>query len=166
MFGKLMKKFRFFKETVEVLAAPVEGEAVNSFEIGDAAFGGEMLGRGMAIKPVSGEIYAPVNGKVSLVSGAKHALTIISEDGAEILLHMGLDTVSLEGKPFEIYVKAEDRVKKGDLLAAVDLNMIRAAGLDTIIPIVILNSNIYRSISRFTGKKVRPGDDIMRLVKE
>lgn len=166
MLERIIKKFRLYKKVVETLTAPAEGEAVNSIEIGDAAFGGEMLGRGMAIKPVSGKIYAPVNGTVSLVSGAKHALTIISEKGAQVLIHIGLDTVSLEGKPFQVYVKADDQVKKGDLLAEFDLNMIQAAGLDTIIPIVILNSNIYRKISRFTGKDVKPGDDIMRLVKE
>lgn len=165
MFNRLMRKFGVCKKAVEILAAPVEGEAVNSVEIGDAVFGGEMLGRGMAIKPVSGKVYAPVNGTVSLVSGAKHALTILSEKGAEVLIHVGLDTVSLEGKPFQLYVKAEDQVKKGDLLAEFDLNMIQSAGLDTIIPIVILNSNIYTKINRFTGKNVKPGDDIIKLVK-
>lgn len=165
MFEQLREKFGFRRKTIEILTAPVEGTAVNSVEIGDEAFGEEMLGRGMAIKPVSGKVYAPVNGTVALVSGTKHAFTIVSEEGAEVLIHVGLDTVSLDGKPFQIYVKANDSVKKGDLLAEFDLEMISASGLDTIVPIIILNSNIYRRIHCLTGKCVKPGDDIMRLVK-
>ncbi len=165
MFELFKKNFLFGKRHGEILGSPLEGRAVNSAEIKDEAFGGEMLGKGMAIRPVSGKVYAPVDGTVSLVSAAKHALTIISEGGAEILIHVGIDTVSMEGMPFFVYVNAEDKVKKGDLLAEFNLNMIRAAGLDTITPIVILNSKAYKKIERFTGKMVKPGDDIVKLVK-
>ena len=79
---------------------------------------------------------------------------------------MGIDTVSMEGAPFLVYVNVEDKVKKGDLLAEFNLNMIKDAGLDTITPIVILNSKAYKKIKRFTGKMVKPGDDIAKLVKE
>lgn len=165
MFGLFKERFGLKKKSGEILGAPVEGKTVTSAEIGDAAFGREMLGKGMAIKPTAGKVYAPIDGIVSLVSGTKHALTIVSEGGAEVLIHMGLDTVSLEGAPFMLHVNADDKVKKGDLIAEFNLNMIRAAGLDTIIPIVILNSGAYKKINRFTGKKVRPGDNIMKLVK-
>ena len=79
---------------------------------------------------------------------------------------MGIDTVSMEGAPFLVYVNVEDKVKKGDLLAEFNLNMIKDAGLDTITPIVILNSKAYKKIKRFTGKMVKPGDDIAKLVNE
>lgn len=165
MFGFLKGRLGFCKKSGEMIGAPVEGEAVTSAEIGDAAFRKEMLGKGMAIKPVSGKVYAPVDGMVSLVFGTKHALTIISEGGAEVLIHIGLDTVAMNGKPFVIYVNPEDKVKKGDLIAEFNMNMIRAAGLDTIIPIVVFNSGDYKEVHRFTGKRVKPGDDIMKLVK-
>lgn len=166
MFKLFKGKFVFGKKHGEILGAPLEGKTVDSAEIRDEAFCGEMLGKGMAIRPVSGKVYAPVNGRVSLVSAAKHALTIISEGGAEILIHVGIDTVSMEGAPFLVYVNVEDKVKKGDLLAEFNLNMIKDAGLDTITPIVILNSKAYKKIKRFTGKMVKPGDDIAKLVKE
>lgn len=165
MFEFLKGRLEFRKKSGEVIGAPVEGEAVASAEIGDAAFREEMLGKGMAIKPTSGKVYAPVDGTVSQVFGTKHAFTILSEGGAELLIHIGRDTVAMDGKPFTVYVKAEDKVKKGELIAEFDMDMIRAAGLDTIIPIVVFNSNKYKTINRFTGKRVRPGDTIMMLVK-
>lgn len=165
MFGYLKGRLGFGKKSGEMIGAPVEGEAVASAEIGDAVFREEMLGKGMAIKPTSGKVYAPVDGTVSQVFGTKHALTILSEGGAELLIHIGRDTVAMDGKPFTVYVKAEDKVRKGELIAEFDIDMIRAAGLDTIIPIVVLNSGDYKAVNRFTGKKVRPGDAIMMLVK-
>ena len=165
MFGFLTGRLGFGKKSGEMIGAPVEGEAVTSAEIGDAAFREEMLGKGMAIKPTAGKVYAPVDGTVSQVFGTKHALTILSEGGAELLIHIGRDTVEMDGKPFKVYVKAEDKVRKGELIAEFDMDMIQAAGLDTIIPIVVFNSSDYKEVNRFTGKKVRPGDAIMMLVK-
>lgn len=165
MFGFLNGKFGFLKKSGEMIGAPVEGEAVTSAEIGDAAFREEMLGKGMAIKPSAGKVYAPVNGTVSQIFDTKHAFTIISEGGAELLIHIGRDTVLMDGKPFKVYVKAEEKVRKGELIAEFDIDMIREAGLDTIVPIVVFNSSDYKEVNRFTGKKVRPGEAIMRLVK-
>ena len=90
----------------------------------------------------------------------------ISEGGAEILIHIGLDTVSLNGEPFTIHVEADQKVKKGDLIAEFDMDAIKAAGLETITPVIICNSDDYKEINRFTGKQVKPGDDIMELIKE
>ena len=150
----------------EVLGAPLEGEAVVSAEISDPTFGEEMLGKGMAIKPVTGKVYAPVDGTITMVFDTKHAISMVSKGGAEILIHIGLDTVGLKGAPFTIHVKADDKVKKGDLIAEADLEAIKAAGLETITPVIICNSDDYKEVKRFTGKTVKPGDDIMELVKE
>ncbi len=154
------------KDKGEVLGAPIEGEAVVSAEISDPTFGEELLGKGMAIKPAVGKVYAPVNGTVTMVFDTKHAISIVSEGGAEILIHVGLDTVSLNGAPFTIHVNADDKIKKGDLIAEFDMEAIKAAGLETITPIIICNSDDYKEVNRFTGKMVKPGDDIMELVKE
>ena len=163
-----MALFNFLKKKSagEILGAPIEGEAVVSAEISDPTFGEELLGKGIAIKPALGKVYAPVNGTVTMVFETKHAITITSEGGAEILIHIGLDTVSLNGAPFTIHVNADDKVKKGDLIAEFDMEAIKAAGLETITPIIICNSDDYKEVNRFTGKMVKPGDDIIELVKE
>lgn len=165
MFAGLRKRFRFNTKITEVIGAPVAGEAVSSAVIEDAAYRSEMLGKGMAIKPIDGKLYAPVDGMVTLIFETKHALTITSECGAEILIHIGLDTVSLEGMPFVVHVQKNDLVKRGDLLAEFDMNMIREAKFDNIIPIVILNSECYKKIKCFTGNVVKPGEDIIHLIK-
>lgn len=161
MFDFLKKK----NNAGEMLGAPIEGEAVVSAEISDPTFGEEMLGKGMAIKPAVGKVYAPVDGTVAMVFETKHAISLVSAGGAEILIHIGLDTVSLKGEPFTIHVNADDKVKKGDLIAEFDMDAIKAAGLETITPVIICNSDDYKEINRFTGKQVKPGDDIMELVK-
>ena len=162
--------FDFFKKKQpkangSIIGAPIEGEAVLSSEISDPTFGEEMLGKGMAIKPTVGKVYAPVDGTVAMVFDTKHAITITSNEGAEILIHVGLDTVSLKGEPFTAHVAADQKVKKGDLLLEFDMDAIRAAGLDTISPVIICNSDDYKEVKRFTGKQVKPGDDIMELEK-
>ena len=161
--------FDFFKKkkaTGEMIGAPIEGEAVVSAEISDPTFGEEMLGKGMAIKPVVGKVYAPVDATVGMIFDTKHAITLVSEGGAEILIHIGLDTVSLNGAPFTIHVSTDDKVKKGDLIAEFDMDAIKAAGLETITPVIICNSDDFKEVKRFTGKQVKPGDDIMELIKE
>jgi PTS system beta-glucosides-specific IIC component len=149
----------------EILGAPIEGEAVESAEISDPTFGMELLGKGMAIKPAVGKVYAPVNGTVTMVFDTKHAISITSEGGAEILIHIGLDTVSLNGAPFTIHVNADDKVKKGDLIAEFDMDAIKAAGLETITPMVICNTDEYKSIVANVGKDVNPMDEVLTLEK-
>lgn len=164
-----MGLFDFLKKKAaggEILGAPIEGEAVVSAEISDPTFGEEMLGKGMAIKPAVGKVYAPANGTITMVFDTKHAISMVTEGGAEILIHVGLDTVSLNGAPYTIHVNADDKVKKGDLLGEFDMDAIKAAGLETITPIIVCNSDDYKEVKRFTGKQVKPGDDIMELVKE
>ncbi len=153
------------KEDGEILGAPIEGEAVVSAEISDPTFGEELLGKGMAIKPTVGKVFAPADGTISMVFDTKHAISMVTEGGAEVLIHVGLDTVSLGGAPYTIYVKADDKVKKGDLLGEFDMDAIKAAGLETITPIIICNSDDFKEVERFTGKMVKAGDDIMKLVK-
>lgn len=161
MFDFLKKK----NDNADVLVAPVAGETVASSEINDPTFGEEMLGKGLAIKPTDTKVYSPVDGTVALVFDTKHAISLVSETGAEILIHVGLDTVSLKGEHFTPHVEAGAIVKKGDLLLEFDKEAIAAAGYDTIIPVVVCNSDDYKDIVRTTGKSVTPGDTIMELKK-
>ena len=166
--GTNMGLFDFLKKknTDEVLGAPIEGEAVVSAEISDPTFGQEILGKGMAIKPAVGKVYAPANGTITMVFDTKHAISMVTEGGAELLIHVGLDTVSLGGAPYTIHVEADTKVKKGDLIGEFDMDAIKAAGLETITPIVICNSDDFKTVECYTGKMVKPGDDIMKLGKE
>ena len=112
--------FEFLKKKVvapdDVLVAPIKGMAVPSSSINDPTFGQEMLGKGMAIEPSEGKLYSPIDGSVAVVIDTKHALSIVSDNGAEILMHVGLDTVKLKGKYFTPKVSVGDKVKKGDLI--------------------------------------------------
>lgn len=160
----LFDKFKK-KDTAVLLGAHMKGKCVSIKEVPDPTFGEEILGKGIAIIPSDGRVYAPADGVISTVFPTGHAVGMTTPDGTELLIHIGLDTVELKGEPFEIRVQNEQNVKKGDLLIAADLEKIRAAGKDIITPMVICNSDAYSSIEAFTGKEVEPGDDVMKLNK-
>lgn len=162
MFDFLKKKA---KEYDEVIGAPLKGEAVPSSEVNDPTFAEEMLGKGMAIKPAEGKAYAPFDGTVALVFDTKHAVSLVSEKGTEVLIHVGLDTVMLKGEHYTAHVEDGATVKKGDLLLEFDMEAIKAAGYDIITPIVVCNSDDYKEVIRSTGKQVEPGDVVMELEK-
>ena len=106
---------------------------------------------------------APADGKISTVFPTGHAVGITTADGAEILIHIGLDTVELKGEPFEQKVKEGQDVKKGDLLVVADLDKIKASGRETITPMIICNSDAYEQVETFTGKDVETTDAVMKL---
>ena len=145
--------------------APVAGEAVPISEVSDPTFGEEILGKGVAIKPTEGKVFAPCDGKVDMMFETGHAVSLVSADGAEILIHIGLDTVELKGKHYTVHAHNGDKVKKGDLLIEFDAAAIAAEGYDVITPVVICNSDAYGTIRPHTGKTVVPGDLILELEK-
>lgn len=161
--------FDFFKKKTknyaDIIYAPLKGEAVASALINDPTFSEEMLGKGMAIKPAEGKIYAPFDGTVAMVFETKHAVSLVSNNGTEVLIHVGLDTVMLKGEHYTVHVEDGAAVKKGDLLLEFDMEAIAAAGYDTITPIVICNTDDYKNIVCTTGKQVVPGDTVMTLEK-
>lgn len=117
--------------------APVEGKVISLSEVNDDVFASKMLGDGVAIVPEKGELYAPINGTIKMIYNTKHALGMETEDGIEILFHIGLDTVNLEGKYFESFVTEGQKVAQGDLLIGFDLSAIKAAGFDPTTMMVI-----------------------------
>ena len=131
--------FNFFKKKDDnyVLGAPVKGKAVPLSVVGDPTFAQEMLGKGMAVIPSEGKIYAPADGEIGMVFDTLHAVSLTTDFGAEVLIHVGLDTVKMNGDGFTGHVKAGDHVKKGDLLLEVDLDKVKAAGYDTITPMLV-----------------------------
>lgn len=156
MFG-LFKK----KEEKHVVGAPVNGKAISLKEVNDPTFAQEMLGKGAAVIPQEGKVYAPADGKIGMVFDTLHAVSMTSDFGAEILIHVGLDTVSLKGDGFTGHVKAGDRVKKGDLLLEVDLDKLKAAGYDTVTPVLICNTPDYKSVEGIQSESVDAGDDLI-----
>ncbi|WP_101910166.1 PTS sugar transporter subunit IIA [Marasmitruncus massiliensis] len=163
MFQTLKKIFANPKQ--EKICDPVEGEAVPITDVSDPTFGEEILGKGIAIKPLKGRVVAPADGTVTVLIESSHAVSLLTDKGAEILVHVGLDTIQLEGQFFTAHVKVGDRVKRGDLLLEFDLDAIRKAGYDTITPVVVLNSNEYASIELFHGGPIKELDLLMRLMK-
>ena len=165
MFGSLKEKLGFGKKVDNVLGAPVEGKAVAISEVSDPTFGQEILGKGMAIIPTVGKVVAPIDGTIGMVFDTKHAISMTSKSGIEILIHVGLDTVTLNGEPFTAHVEAGQNVKAGDLMLEFDIEAIKAAGLETITPVVICNTDDYKEITANVGKDVKTLDEVLTLVK-
>ena len=163
LFSKLFSK----GETVNAngIYAPVAGKAVPITEVPDPTFAEGMLGNGIAIIPTDGKIYAPCNATVDMMFNTGHAVSLVAANGAEILIHVGLETVSLEGKPFTIHAKNGDTVKKGDLLMEADLEAIKAAGLNTITPVVICNSDDFGTFKANTNCDVTNADVVIEVAK-
>ena len=145
--------------------APLAGEAVAISEVPDPTFSSGAMGNGIAIKPTDGTVCAPVNGTVDMMFDTGHAVTLVSDNGIEILIHVGLETVGLEGKPFQVKVQNGQKVKKGDILMIADLAAIEAAGLPTITPVLICNTDDYTTFNTTTGKAVTNADVVIELGK-
>ncbi|QJT79921.1 beta-glucoside-specific PTS transporter subunit IIABC [Kosakonia sp. MUSA4] len=133
--------------TEEKLFAPVSGELKPLNALSDPVFADEIFGKGLAIYPTSGELRSPVNGKVESLFETHHALALQSDTGAEILIHIGIDTVKLGGKYFTSHIAAGQNVEVGDLLVSFDLAALKAAGIDPSVIVVVTNSEQYGDIS-------------------
>ena len=156
---------KLFGKPVDSIYAPLAGKAVPITEVPDPTFAEGMLGKGVAIEPVDGKVYAPCNATVDMMFDTGHAVSLVADCGAELLIHIGLETVSLEGKPFTIHVANGDKVKKGQLMIEVDLDAIKAAGLPTITPVLVCNPDDFPTFDVFTGKDVTNADAVIELAK-
>lgn len=141
--------------------APINGEAINLREVKDETFAGEILGKGLALVPEEGKVYAPFNGTVDTVFDTKHAIGMTSEDNIELLIHVGLNTVELSGKYYNAHVSAGDKVKCGQLLLDFDMEKIKEAGYDITTPVIITNSDAYSEITVSKLGDVRRSDKVM-----
>ena len=160
-----MGLFDFLKKKGTVLGAHMDGECVPLAEVNDPTFSEEILGKGIAVIPSDGKVYAPADGEVSTVFPTGHAVAITTPDGIEILIHLGLDTVKLEGKHFQTRVTTGEKVHKGDLLLEADIEAIAAEGYDCITPMIICNTADYASVEGRTGMRVTHGDDCLEVKK-
>ena len=156
---------KLFSKPMDCICAPVAGEAVAINQVSDPTFGEEILGKGIAIRPTSGRIVAPCDATVDMMFDTGHAVSLVADCGAEVLIHVGLDTVNLKGKHYNVRCKNGDKVKKGDLLMEFDPEAIKAEGYDIITPVVICNSGDYATFNTHVGQNVAEGDLVIELAK-
>lgn len=145
--------------------APVSGEVKDLGKVNDPTFAQEIMGKGIAIVPNQSKILSPVKGKVTLVFSTKHAIGLRSEEGTEILIHVGLDTVKLYGKYFNALVETDQEVEVGTPLLEVDFEQVKAAGFDITIPIIVTNTSEYQEVLALTEGQVETGEVLIKAIK-
>lgn len=147
----------------ETVAAPVDGYAVDLAKVNDDVFSKKMMGEGAAVEPSDGSIYAPVSGTLTVTYPSMHAYGLKSDDGAEVLIHVGIDTVELKGKNFTTKVEKGQHVNKGDLLGTVDLDAVKKAGYDTTVMEILTNTGSYAKVAATAvDKDVKHGDNLIQ----
>ncbi|GAA6378938.1 hypothetical protein I2800192A2_10470 [Anaerostipes hadrus] len=164
MFDSLKKMFEKNAKTIS-LKAVEDGRTIPMDEVNDQTFAQELLGPGIAIVPSNGTVVSPINGTIATVMDTKHAVCIQGEDGLELIVHAGLDTVELNGKYYQTYKEIGDQVKAGDVLLEFDLEEITKAGYDVTTPIVITNLGDYKITKCLTGQQVKAGEEVIQLTK-
>ena len=165
MFESLKKMFEKNAKTIS-LKAVEDGRTIPMDEVNDQTFAQELLGPGIAIVPSNGTVVSPINGTIATVMDTKHAVCIQGEDGLELIVHAGLDTVELNGKYYQTYKEIGDQVKAGDVLLEFDLEEITKAGYDVTTPIVITNLGDYKITKCLTGQQVKAGKEVIQLTKQ
>lgn len=145
----------------ETIGAPVNGTAIALADVSDPVFASLAMGRGIAVEPADGRIVSPVDGTVTVVAETGHALGLLSDAGAEVLIHIGIDTVELKGKPFTPRAKVGDHVKRGDVLVEADLDAIRAADKAATTMLVVTNTDTYTAVDQLATGEVKAGDAVV-----
>ena len=145
------------------LYSHMNGTVVKLEDVEDEVFSQKILGEGAAVEPSEGKLYAPCDGKIDSVFDTKHAVNMVSDDGVEILLHIGIDTVKLGGQYFEAHVSDGQEVKKGELLISFDIDKIKAAGYKVTTPLIIGNTDDYASVEPVAQNSVSAGDMILKI---
>ncbi len=147
------------------LSAPIVGEAIDLSQVKDEVFSSGALGKGIAIDPEVGEVYAPCDGEITTFFPTGHAIGIQADNGAELLIHVGMDTVQLDGKGYTPIAKQGDRVKKGQLLLKFDIDYIKSQGYTVVTPIIVTNSDDFADIVPEASGKVTTDSKLLTLIK-
>ncbi|MCY1029473.1 PTS sugar transporter subunit IIA, partial [Mammaliicoccus sciuri] len=146
--------------------APVEGNLVQLEDVPDPVFSEGLMGKGIAIEPAHNTICSPVDGKISMIAPSKHAIGINTLDGVEILIHIGLETVELNGKGFEVLVSEGDAISTGTPLIEFDKSSLEEQGYNTITPIIVTNSAEFSEVIPSTKSKIDKDDIILNIIKK
>ncbi|WP_294763479.1 beta-glucoside-specific PTS transporter subunit IIABC [uncultured Lactobacillus sp.] len=147
----------------EKLVAPLNGQVVPLRQVKDEVFSSGSMGKGIAIKPKDGQVCSPLDGEVVMVFPTGHAIGLKSNNGAEVMIHIGMDTVELDGKGFTTLVKKDQKVKKGEPLINFDLEAVKEAGFETTTPVVVTNSNNYHEVNAVANGTITIGDALLDL---
>lgn len=146
-----------------VIASPLTGNVIPLEQVEDGVFSEKMVGDGFAVEPTDNQVYAPADCEVATVFGTKHAIGLTTTDSVELLIHLGIDTVQMNGAPFIIDVKEGDKLKKGDKIGSFDEKMIVEAGYRTVTPVVVTNSDAYATFTLQKTGKVSAGDEVLTV---
>ncbi|GIW50311.1 MAG: PTS glucose transporter subunit IIA [Anoxybacillus sp.] len=157
--------FRLFRKREEVIVSPLTGNVRSLENVPDPVFAQKMMGDGFAIEPTDGVVVSPIHGEVVQVFPTKHAVGLRSDEGLEILIHVGIDTVHMHGEGFEAYVKAGDRVKAGDLLLSFDLTLVQQKAKSSLTPVVITNGEVVNECHREHIEQAERGSTVLMKVK-
>lgn len=152
-------------ESEIIVGSPIKGRVIALSEVKDEVFSQGMLGKGIAIVPKEGKIYAPVTGKVKTLFPTKHAVGFVSNNNVELLIHIGMDTVQLNGKYFKAHVKEGSLVNAGDIIMEFDIDKIQAAGYEVVTPVVVTNTHDFSNITAEDVENVDVGDRLLTIVK-
>ena len=149
--------------TEQVVTSPLAGEIIALEDTPDAVFASGAIGKGVAIEPSVGEVVAPADGVIRLLFPTNHAIGLATDDGAELLIHVGMDTVALDGKGFTAHVVQGSKVKKGQLLLSFDIDTIKEAGYPVTTPIIVTNMSRFRDLKVLAEGEVDLGDTLFEL---
>ena len=150
--------------SAETLVSPLTGNLVKLPDVPDPVFSSGALGQGIAVEPTVGKVFAPADAEVTTMFPTGHAVGLLTNNGTEILIHIGMDTVEMEGKGFTVHVAQGDKVKKGQLLIEFDIDAIKAAGHPIITPVLVTNTASYKEIKTAEGATVKNGDKLIETV--
>ena len=148
---------------IKEIKSPISGKVIELEKVNDPVFSSGAMGKGVAIEPIDNKVYAPFDGVIEFIADTKHAIGLLSDDGVEVLIHVGMDTVKMAGKGFDVKTKANSRVKAGDLLLEFDKSVIEKEGYSLITPIVITNADNYEDKQLNINKEVESGKTIINL---
>ena len=147
------------------VASPLKGNAIALADVPDATFAEGILGKGAAVEPSEGKVVAPADAEVTTLFDTKHAIGLQLANGAELLIHIGINTVEMNGEGFEAHVKEGDNVKKGDTLVTFDIDKIKAAGHPTVTPVIVTNTDDYADVTHIITGDIERLTDLVKIIK-
>ena len=150
---------------VKEIKSPISGKVIELEKVNDPVFSSGAMGKGVAIDPTDNKVYAPFNGTIEFIADTKHAIGLLSEDGVEVLIHVGMDTVKMKGRGFNVKTSVNSKVKAGDLLLEFDRSAIEKEGYPLVTPVVITNSDEYEDKALCINEEVKNGKSIINLEK-
>lgn len=158
--------FRFFRKNKSIeIVSPVTGKIIPIEEVPDQVFSEKMIGDGLAIDPKEGRVLSPIDGEVVTIFPTNHAIGLVSKEGLEILIHIGIDTVELNGVGFTRIIEKDSKVKKGDLLVEFDIDLIKEKGKSPITPVIISNMDKVKNIDKIDSGETVGGETVIFTIE-